>query len=289
MLGKMDKSVAKLIDVIAQGVGGIYGPVGTVRNAKADAKALVIRTQAEIEVASLKERAAMRVEYSEARRQLNVEQIAAIARSELPIDVSEEPVKEDWTLRFFDAAQYVCDEDMQSLWGRILAGEVSAPGAYSLRTIEFLRTFVRDEAELFTTLCSYVFHPSKGWDMGYLIHEAAAALEVQRALGHRLEFEHLIEIGLLHPAAVYWRADAMDGSGTYYFGKRYKFMQVPKGGTAHPFDQLNNCPVWKLTAIGNELGRICGAKPVEGFVDRLSDSLRDQLGIYLEEAPLPPQ
>ena len=39
---------------------------------------------------------------------------------------------------------------MQTIWGRILAGETKQPKSYSLRTLEFLKNLSKTEAEVFT-------------------------------------------------------------------------------------------------------------------------------------------
>ena len=42
------------------------------------------------------------------------------------------------------------------MWGSVLAGEVKAPGRYSIRTLEFLKTLSKVEAEMISKLASYV-------------------------------------------------------------------------------------------------------------------------------------
>ena len=54
----------------------------------------------------------------------------------------------DWFLRFFEAAGNVSNEDMQSLWARILAGEVQKKGSFSFRAIETLKNLSKYEAEV---------------------------------------------------------------------------------------------------------------------------------------------
>ena len=63
---------------------------------------------------------------------------------------------EDWIARFFELAKDVSREEMQKLWGRLLAGEISKPGQFSLRTLEVLRNLSAEEAKLFERACAYV-------------------------------------------------------------------------------------------------------------------------------------
>ena len=100
---------------------------------------------------SLEHRTQQRVEYKEQKRQKNIEAVTQKAAEELESEtfVSEEPVDEDWTTRFFDYAENISSEEMQALWGKILSGEVKKPKSYSLRTLDLLRNLSTEEAEAF--------------------------------------------------------------------------------------------------------------------------------------------
>lgn len=93
-----------------------------------------------------------RLNYQEGKKQLNIESVTAFAADELRNEqsVTDEPLDEDWKTRFFNIAEDISNEEMQSLWGRILAGEIKQPKSYSLRTLELLKNLSKDEAEVFT-------------------------------------------------------------------------------------------------------------------------------------------
>jgi hypothetical protein len=98
-----------------------------------------------------------RTEYQEAKRQLNIEQVALEAANELRgKEASAEPLDEDWVARFFESAKDVSSEEMQRIWAKILAGEVVRPGSFSVRCIEAVRNISREEAALFEGLSPYV-------------------------------------------------------------------------------------------------------------------------------------
>lgn len=82
-------------------------------------------------------------------KQLNIENVTAIAAEELKNEneISDESVNEDWINRFFRIIEDVSDEEMQALWGKILAGEIKQPNTYSIRTLEMLRNLSKYEAE----------------------------------------------------------------------------------------------------------------------------------------------
>ncbi|NGX85399.1 DUF2806 domain-containing protein [Aequorivita sp. KMM 9714] len=100
---------------------------------------------------SLEERTEKRINYQEAKKQLNIESVTAYAAEELKNEkeVTDEPVDEDWTTRFFNIAEDISNEEMQALWGRILAGEIKKPKTYSLRTLDVLKNLSKKEAEVF--------------------------------------------------------------------------------------------------------------------------------------------
>lgn len=101
---------------------------------------------------NLQERTQERINFQEAKKQLNIESITAFAAEELRNEhsVTDEPINEDWKTRFFNIAEDISSEEMQSIWGRILAGELKQPKTYSLRTLELLKNLTKEEAEVFT-------------------------------------------------------------------------------------------------------------------------------------------
>lgn len=122
---------------------------------------------------SLEERTKDRLDFKEGKKQLNIENVTAYAAEELKNEksVTDEPLDEDWTTRFFSIAEEISSDEMQALWGRILAGEIKQPKSYSLRTLELLKNLSKEEAELFTKFANiklisngtnFIFNPDDG-------------------------------------------------------------------------------------------------------------------------------
>lgn len=132
--------------------------------AKANAEVELIDAQGKIDVRNLKSRAVLRIASAQQREQANIESIVQEAAKQLPEDVSEKPVDQDWTAQFFEHCKNVGDEDMQRLWAQILAGEVASPKSYSLRTLSLVRLLTKDEANLFTRFCSTVWYFSERFE-----------------------------------------------------------------------------------------------------------------------------
>jgi hypothetical protein len=93
------------------------------------------------------------------RREVNASKAIIYAEEVLAEDPQTPPersVEEDWLFTWRDYAGRVSIEDLQQLWGKVLAGEVKSPGSFSLRTLEFLRGLSKKEAEQISTIASFV-------------------------------------------------------------------------------------------------------------------------------------
>lgn len=93
------------------------------------------------------------------RRHINVSHAICFAEEALRNDPQDPPsnkIDDDWLFRWRDYAGDVSSESMQSLWGRVLAGEVKSPGSFSLRTLEFMRNLSQEEAKSIEHLLQFV-------------------------------------------------------------------------------------------------------------------------------------
>ena len=63
-------------------------------------------------------------------------------------------VDEEWLDRFMDAASFVSSEEMQLVWGKILANEFEKPGCNPPNMIRILSEFTSSYANAFRMLCS---------------------------------------------------------------------------------------------------------------------------------------
>ena len=102
------------------------------------------------------------------REQVNLDEISAIAANELnkaesesstdqstnAENAEEQTINDDWLNSFEEEARQKSTEEMQLLFGRILAGEIRKPGTYSIRTVKILGGLDQNVAILFQKLCS---------------------------------------------------------------------------------------------------------------------------------------
>jgi hypothetical protein len=118
-----------------------------------------VRIEPKINLQSLAE-VSVSIEAAEViRSEINVSKAVIFAEECLANDPQippERTVDEDWLFTWRGYAGKVSAEDLQRLWGNILAGEIKSPGNYSLRTLEFLKGLSTIEAELIAKLAPFV-------------------------------------------------------------------------------------------------------------------------------------
>lgn len=160
---KLAEARAKEMKIIATAVKENYQITGGIvykdeKIAISSPKEFLAETQKPIWITpSLEERTQDRLYFQEAKKQLNIENVTAFAVEELKSEesVTDEPLDEDWTTRFFKIAEEISNEEMQALWGKILAGEIKQPNSYSLRTLEILRNLSKSEADTFMKVANF--------------------------------------------------------------------------------------------------------------------------------------
>ena len=173
-------ALEKLLDYAASGIGSVAGPMLASWRARQEAEAKQIASKGEADSlvilaeAQSKARAILvsqdsivtgeldiantvnqRIQFQEEKRQRNIRVIVEQAALQLgDKDVADSEPDHDWTARFFSEVQDVSSKEMQSLWAKVLAGEVERPGSTSIQTLNLLRNLDQATAGLFRTLCS---------------------------------------------------------------------------------------------------------------------------------------
>lgn len=206
----------KLIEVVSRGIGRAYDPRYKKRMADASAYELdvladAVRRNSDLpilidrdgvqldsrSIQELAERTKARLFSQEMRKQQNIEAIVDKAYEELKGDtvVSDEPVDDDWIVRFFNSVEDVSSEIVQNVWSRVLAGEIKRPSTFSLRTLETLKNLSQYEVELFQR-CSILVLRSEAIYFLPILHE----LDVEYAITKK-DIELLDDAGLLKSRA----------------------------------------------------------------------------------------
>ena len=103
-----------------------------------------------------------RIQFQEEKRQRNIGSVVGLTAELLgATEVADQDPDHDWTARFFNYMQDVSSEEMQSLWAKVLAGEIERPGSISIRSLSILRNLDQATAKLFQKLssCCVIFEP----------------------------------------------------------------------------------------------------------------------------------
>lgn len=284
-LAGLSAPLQKCVELISAGMGTLYRPKA-MRN-EADAKAyqikVVAKAEAEVGVIASQGQANAQLEYiktlaegeqeiferarsrliaREVEGQQNVEAIAENAIKFLPGQVTDDPVSPDWRRKFFLEAENVCDEDMQELWGRVLAGEVAKPGSYSLRTLGVLKSLSLEEAEAFKLACGLAY------DRGEIIVDQTKKDPLVEYGLHFAALMMLTDAGLLHsPSFVHKQFEGVTGDFLQINNGVY---QLLSGATI----RQTVLPVLVFTAAGQELQRLIPPNPCVPYLQDVAKHLR---------------
>ncbi|WP_343555115.1 DUF2806 domain-containing protein [Sphingobacterium sp.] len=275
------KPLEKLIEVISSGIGTLYRPIAIKKEARAEAykievielaKAKALAENKLLEVETL-DRIEERVIHRELKRQDNIDNVVQVAAEQISIEeeISEDPIPEDWTSRFFNIVQDISDEDMQKLWGRVLAGEVSHPNSYSYRTLEVLKNLSKKDAEVFTRIANLSIHYQNS---PFIFRE----IDQNNRDNYGFTFSDqllLVELGLLQSEANVVRIlyqHEVDLTLYYIYGE-YLIKSIKKANSPE-----QNFEIFLFTTIGQELLNLLSISPIKTYI-RVFMSKLEQLGL----------
>lgn len=156
-LTAISQPVNTLIEKIASGVGILYEPTRIRKNARAQADANKIDAISKLEIEDIQKRALSRIVTEETIKQINIENVIEKAIPKINQDAKTENVDNDWLIKYFEKVRSISDEDMQELWAKILAGECNNTGSFSKMTLNIVEELDKNDAILFSSLCSCVF------------------------------------------------------------------------------------------------------------------------------------
>ena len=257
-IGELSKPATVLIEKISDAIGGVFKPYQIKRIAKAEAEASLIRTKAEIEISQITQRAMHRFIEEETKKQNNIEEITQKAIPKLSDNSKPENIENDWISNFFDKCRLISDQEMQDLWASILSEEANHPNSISKRTINFLSTMDKIDAQRFTLLCKFCWIT----DMIFpIILNPENDIYNKNGIGFGV-LKHLESIGLIS----YGDKEGFNISNNsnkfvaHYFGKTV-LITLPQNYTGLYIGLVF------LTRVGQDLARICNPTPENDFYD----------------------
>jgi len=256
-LGHLSKPADTLIKKISEAIEGTCKPWQIKRIAKAESEAEQIKALSKVKTATLEQRALRRFMLEETKRQCNIENITAKSISRLNATAKPEKIENDWITNFFDKCRLVSDQQMQDIWSKILAGEANSPGRFSKRTVNFMESLDKQDAQLFTKLCAF------NWIIGNIqpiIYDSNEEIYKKNGITFST-LKHLDAIGLISFENL---------TGYRRQGLQRKIIAIYKNIPfilTFPKENHNEISIGKvlLTSIGEELADICTPETIDGF------------------------
>lgn len=220
----------------------------------------------------LADRAQERLFYQESKKQLNIENVTAFAADQLKHEspVTDEPLDEDWTTRFFRIAEDISTEEMQALWGKILAGEIKQPKSYSLRTLELIRNLSKTEADIFMKVANFAVKSGKSNFLFKGGDEQTLRKKFNISYG---DTALLTEIGLLQPGTfVSYQMFEHPNDSQHVFTSG-NIVMIVKIKAKTPTIQM---PVEVFSNAGNELLKLICSKPPMDYLATIANSIKNE-------------
>ena len=262
---------AALVDKISDAVGWLAAPAQEVRMARARATANMILAQSDMEIADLQaasliERADFRIAVERVVQQMNIETIITKALDHLEECAVPHEMDNDWVLNFFDKCKYTSDEQLQEVWAKLIAGEANNPGTFSRKTVNVVGDLDSDGANLFSTYCRFVFGVGNQGVPLIVLDQSQNLPTIYQDQGvdfnalRLLAETGLIMIGFEQLALVInYTMSGLPEKLLLSYGERTRSMQCPDG--------FISIGVTSPTIVGTQLARLRVPDPVEGFFD----------------------
>ncbi|GAB2983046.1 hypothetical protein GCM10027049_19950 [Mucilaginibacter puniceus] len=223
------------------------------------------------EVKSLYERANERETYQSQKRQINVEKITNFASDELKNEdlITPEPVDDDWTSRFFSIVEDVSNEEMQAIWGKILAGEIKQPKSYSLRTLEVIRNLSKEEATTFIKIANFAIEADGVY---FIFRGSNEDLRTKFNISFP-EITLMVELGIIQPGDLihlkYQNTPTTHEKG-FIFGST---IVLGEKNANTPEVQI---PLYLFTRVGTELLKLASKQPPFDYLKFFAEFLQKQ-------------
>ena len=169
-------------------------------------------------------------------------------------------MENDWITNFFDNCRLISDEEMQSLWAKLLAGEANSPGRYSKRTVNVLSSMDKSDAVAFKSLCSFCWTEDEVFP---LIYDSDHPIYLEGGLTFRV-LKHLDSIGVLSiDKLAGFKVQGLPKTLVMKYHTHLVQIEFPK-----PNDNDLSVGQVLLSKVGRDLVSICDSDdPYPGFMD----------------------
>jgi hypothetical protein len=217
------------------------------------------------------------------RREASVAKAVIYAEDELQKDSSEPPQgspQDDWLLRWRECAAGVSSDELQQIWGKVLAGEVKSPGRFSLRTLEFLRNLSQAEAQAIERISPFVIS-------NFLFRVKGGVLEAEGISFSDLLVMH--ELGILAGVEGPLEASLASNSTTSFIIALTCHGALIVATAADP-NKIIKLSAFKVTALGEQVLSLGSFSPNKKMVESVAGEIKAlgfdvQVGKYVRTDP----
>ena len=217
--------------------------------------------------------------------QANREAVAKAAVEELrelpPPEHEPKEVDNDWLYRFSRYAEGVSNEEMQRVWGRVLAHQAAGPGVYSIRALSTLAVMDHDDAKMLQLVvnhlydlddgrCGVIAPYQHGTNLGKKIDEWWRGTGVTEAI------EHLETLGLTRVDD--WMPHLTFPHGTTEMNISISGtpIKVRKQRDAHPDAKTDLGPHYEMARLGSELRQLIRLETQPEYIRNLFAALSNK-------------
>lgn len=164
---------------------------------------------------TLAERSARRLQMRLEQQQQNLERVITLALNYCTEQITAQDVDPDWFQFYCELVQNISTHSMQKLWAKILAGEISSPGSFSLKTLNLLQQMSYKDAvslQLASSLSCrirsqepahiYFGYVQQGSVWRWLAGKSRGMLNLSQFGLSYPQILNLIDLGLLHQTEI---------------------------------------------------------------------------------------
>ncbi|AWB08535.1 hypothetical protein A6A40_26435 (plasmid) [Azospirillum humicireducens] len=184
-------------------------------------------------------------------------------------------ISDDWMNTFLKDASLKSITEVQELYGRILAGEVKSPGAFSLKTLQVVSTLEQRTAKIFQDFCnsSTDFGRVRIIDLGKHASENGLA---SYGLSYN-NLSDLVDAGLVRAEFSEYTTIAKPTAKMFwscnFAGRDVALVSIEESAEAEEKLQLKGP---SLTQAGTELRRVVPMEPNKIYFEDFSKWLKDR-------------
>lgn len=279
------------VDKIANVLGGFF-PFWGLRKRAVEAYVSAIEQSNLDPATKMLQIASTKKTFREMQNQMAIAEVAQSVAKEGTDFSMNSSVDDEWLSRYMDAGKHVSDEEMQVIWGNILAGEFENPGNTPPSVIRILSEMTTKYAKVFAYICSLqaILFPSDASgnpvyaDPHILISTEDCCSEYLASLGINFQtLSELDKLGLI-------QFNTMPGFIRRYDTDKYPIIHIYANQkvitcTKYPNKAFLIGEVL-LTDAGQSISRFIDKKVLDGFEDYVFNYYKSNNNFTLSEEPM---